>query len=304
MPQRKSSTTTTVPHCSSNKRFFHQHSLYNQLLLFGRVSPESVKLNSTRSDFLIRDHDDSFRAQRIEFSHTPQNTTITIKRSFPMLEDISKQDLFRWKEEFLQTAKLANWDDYTIYEVLKSSIDATYYSLIEDVNDASTLITRIFQEKYPTKHYLKYLNMLSNVRQDNFLTIKEYKEAIKSICARLRICMSWTEEQEGMKAEESFYHGLSQRTQLEMSRLNITTISGIYDIIKCTEDTLLEQTANDWHARAASGQKLRLEKHNLKVGKTCKLHGICKHTTEQCRVLNSEPKKHNSNTKDQSRNLA
>lgn len=122
--------------------------------------------------------------------------------------------------------------------------------------------------------------MLSNIRQDHFPTIQEYKETTKDICARLRFCMKQTEEKECSKAEESFYHGLSQRTQLEMSRLNITTIAGISGIIKCTDDTLFKQIAQERHTRATDEQNPRNEKYNTKIEKTCKLHYTCKQTTD------------------------
>ncbi|KAG0435127.1 hypothetical protein DMUE_4871 [Dictyocoela muelleri] len=43
------------------------------------------------------------------------------------------------------------------------------------------------------------------------------------------------------KAEEAFYTGLSNRTKVEMSKLNIKTIIGIYEIINCKEETLMVQ---------------------------------------------------------------
>ncbi|KAG0439908.1 hypothetical protein DMUE_2119 [Dictyocoela muelleri] len=78
-------------------------SIYNQLLIYGygRVSLKSAKLNSTKNDPFKRDHEDIYQPSRIEYAYTPSNTTITIKRSFRMLEDIQKQDLFRWRDEFL-----------------------------------------------------------------------------------------------------------------------------------------------------------------------------------------------------------
>lgn len=67
--------------------------------------------------------------------------------------------------------------------------------------------------------------MLLNVHQDNFLTIKEYRSVTENICARLKIYRNLSKYLEGMEIDKFFYFGLSQRTQLEMSRLNITTIT-------------------------------------------------------------------------------
>ncbi|KAG0437256.1 hypothetical protein DMUE_3798 [Dictyocoela muelleri] len=77
-----------APCNSLNKNDLIKHSLYNQLLLFGRISPETVKLNSTSRNFKGKVVDETFTSQKIKFMQTPPNTSITITRSFSMLEDI------------------------------------------------------------------------------------------------------------------------------------------------------------------------------------------------------------------------
>ncbi|KAG0434761.1 hypothetical protein DMUE_5039 [Dictyocoela muelleri] len=126
---RKQSSRMALSH-ELNKLQFTELSLYNQLLVFGRVFPETVKLNSTRNNIATEYKKETFMPQRIEFSHTPNNTSISIKRSFYLLEDIDRQDLFKWKNEFLKTAQLANWNEETALEVLKSSIDTQYFDIV------------------------------------------------------------------------------------------------------------------------------------------------------------------------------
>ncbi|KAG0439134.1 hypothetical protein DMUE_2644 [Dictyocoela muelleri] len=274
----------TAPSSIINKNHLNKYSLYNQLILFGRISPESVKLNSTSKDFEEFNEDEQYVPQRIEFVHTPHNTTISIKRSFSMLEDIQKQNLFKWKTEFEQTAKLAKWDNDTATEVLKSSIDARYFYLIENLTSVHEIMNVILRHKYPEDNYIKYLNMLSNTKQDDFMTIKEYKEYIGKVCERLGICMGWNSIQVSAKAEEAFYTGLSKRTKLDMSRLNIRTIVGIYEIINCTEETLKEQLSFDkiTHSKKTIRKTTREDNTN---SKRCSFHGVCNHKTSECRVL-------------------
>ncbi|KAG0441748.1 hypothetical protein DMUE_0823 [Dictyocoela muelleri] len=235
------SRKTSAPSHNLNKKTFKKHSLYNQLLSFGRISPESVKLNSTEKDFREENLENSYIPQKIEFTHTPLNTTISIKRTYSMLEDIQRQDLFRWRNEFMQTVKLTRWEEQTAVEVLKSSIGSKYYDLIEDFNTVNDIMIKISKKKKNFNHYLKYLNMLSNIKQDDFLTIKEYKDYIHKICIRLQTCMDWSDSQMENIAEEIFYNGISKRTQCVMSRLNVQSILEIYKMINCTEETLLEQ---------------------------------------------------------------
>ncbi|KAG0439966.1 hypothetical protein DMUE_2081 [Dictyocoela muelleri] len=90
---------------------FKQPSIYNQLLIYGRVLAEHVNLSSRSTS--KQKGQNEYVPQKVEFSITPDKTNITLKRSFAMLENIEKQGLFSWKYEFLQTAQLAGLDDQT-----------------------------------------------------------------------------------------------------------------------------------------------------------------------------------------------
>ncbi|KAG0442137.1 hypothetical protein DMUE_0507 [Dictyocoela muelleri] len=284
-PRGQALTSHSAPRSKLNKSDLTRHSFYNQLLLWGRISPESVKLNSTRKVIRVKTFDENYTPQKIEFTHTPPNTTISIRRSFSMLEDIQRQDLFKWKNEFIQTVKLAQWNEVTAVEVLRSAIDSQYFNLIDELDTIEKIMKKIFKTKYPESHYIRYLNMLANAKQDDFLTIKEYKEYINDICQRLMICMNWSEEQMNVKAEEAFYTGLSRRTQLEMSRLNVTTIKGIYDMINTTEETLLEQFNGSEVENKLSVYHRNKREEQANKGKRCSYHGLCNHDTAECREI-------------------
>ncbi|KAG0440838.1 hypothetical protein DMUE_1462 [Dictyocoela muelleri] len=142
----------------------------------------------------------------------------------------------------------------------------------------------ILRHKYPEDNYIKYLNMLSNTKQDDFMTIKEYKKYIGKVCERLGIRMGWSSIQVSAKVEEAFYTGLSKRTRRKMSRLNIRTIVGIYEIINCTEETLKEQLSFDkiTHSKKTIRKTTRGDNTN---SKRCSFRGVCNHKTSECRVL-------------------
>ncbi|KAG0420661.1 hypothetical protein EQH57_0064 [Dictyocoela roeselum] len=69
-----------------------------------------------------------------------------------------------------------------------------------------------------------------------------------------------------------------------MSRLNVTTIKGIYDMINTTEETLLEQlNENELENKNLT---YRINKREDQVDKEKMfLHGLCNHTTSECREL-------------------
>ncbi|KAG0438125.1 hypothetical protein DMUE_3283 [Dictyocoela muelleri] len=169
-----------------------------------------------------------FVPQRITFTITPPNTNIGIQRSFTMLESIEKQYLYKWKEEILQTASIASWDEPTTVGVVKASIASKYLHLIQHKMTLDEIWKAILEHKYPYSDNLKYLNKLANTQQNDFLTIKKYYNTIESICTRLGTCLGWNEDMRRIKCQEAFYNGLSKRCKLEMVRLNIKDCTSIY----------------------------------------------------------------------------
>ncbi|KAG0435021.1 hypothetical protein DMUE_4927 [Dictyocoela muelleri] len=106
----------------SNKNFNKRYSLYNQLILFGQPHQGHGTLSSKADN----KHSNHYKAQRVDFTLSPPETDLSLKRSFAMLDDIEQQDLFEWKSEFLSTAKIANWSEDTAATVLKSSINTNF----------------------------------------------------------------------------------------------------------------------------------------------------------------------------------
>lgn len=96
--------------------------------------------------------------------------------------------------------------------------------------------------------------MFAKTKPDDFMTIKGYKYKFGNICERPGVCMGRDDAQMNAKIEEAFYTGLSKRKKLEMSRLNIRIIIGIYKIIHCPEETLKKQ--------------INLDETNLKIKPT------------------------------------
>ncbi|KAG0435066.1 hypothetical protein DMUE_4906 [Dictyocoela muelleri] len=152
-----------------------------------------------------------------------------------MLESIEEQDLLTWKDEFLQTIKVAGWNEQTAIGVLRASISSKYIDMIQKHTNLNSILQEIFSKRYPPEKQLKYQNKLFTIYQDNYRTIKEYKQDIILTTNKLAICLGWTNEQMEMKIEEAFYSGLYIRTKLEMVRLNVQNTTAIYNLINTTE---------------------------------------------------------------------
>ncbi|KAG0420508.1 Transposon Tf2-6 polyprotein [Dictyocoela roeselum] len=281
----------------TNNKQFTRMSLYNQLLIYGRVHPGHIILSSRK--VISPEAEDNFTPQRIEFTINPKNTTISLKRSYAMLENIEKQDIFSWRDEFIQTAQLAGWSADTASEVLKSSVDTKYFHLIANLTSLEDMIQAIFKYKYPEKDHVKYLNQLSNVKQNNFIRISEFKDEIIKTTRKLSICLGWNSEMEELKIKEAFYYGLSKRTQLEMTRLNVQDIDTMYQLIDATESTLIEQSKDMQKEKSKTSEKeyKANKSKNEKKPNYCDYHNTNTHDRSNCRALRKIS--HNSTQKEQ-----
>lgn len=151
------------------------------------------------------------------------------------------------------------------------------------------------KEKYPQSDSISYYNRLNSLRQTDFVTIQQYQCEINYICVRFAICNEWNDELRTQKMQETFYNGLSRRTQLEMARLNVRNFAEMYSIINTTEITILEQL------KAPQGKNKHQEKYETKdrrenlrksertslTKKYCEYHKSNSHNTADCR---SKPK--------------
>ncbi|KAG0438774.1 hypothetical protein DMUE_2884 [Dictyocoela muelleri] len=144
-----------------------------------------------------------------------------------MLDNIERQDIFKWRNEFLQTAQIAGWTSESAGQVLISLISTEYFYLVSGLNDVEDVMKAIFRFKYPAKDHVKYLNQLSNIKRNNFLRIREFRDEIINTTNKLSVCLDWNNEMKKSKIKEAFYYGLSRRTQLEMICLNIHDIDSM-----------------------------------------------------------------------------
>lgn len=87
-----------------------------------------------------------------------------------------------------------------------------------------------------------------------------------------------------LKILESFYNGLSDRTELEMGRLNIHNINEMYQIIDATENTMIKQMNNLNQNKKAVREERRERKVKNKYSKLCEYHKLNSHNTNECRA--------------------
>ncbi|KAG0439766.1 hypothetical protein DMUE_2203 [Dictyocoela muelleri] len=118
------------------------------------------------------------------------------------------------------------------------------------------------------------MNILTNIKQNNFLHVKEYKKELEETIRKLSICLNWSADNEKIKKRDAFYFGLEKRTKLEMTRLNIQDIDSMYDIIEATEESLVQQYNDQLSTKKQLEKSRRQNGENFKRtdNKFCSYH--------------------------------
>ncbi|KAG0440246.1 hypothetical protein DMUE_1881 [Dictyocoela muelleri] len=131
----RTKTTDHISYRSFLINLVKQTSRYNFILINGCVPHESGIMSSlSKEEQQVETN--TYEPQRISFTITPSNTNISIQRSFSMLESIENQDIFKCKDEIIQTQQLALWNESTTVGVVKASVSTEYLHLI---HSATTL---------------------------------------------------------------------------------------------------------------------------------------------------------------------
>lgn len=111
-----------------------------------------------------------------------------------MLTSIEHQDVIAFKNTFIETAIICNWNEQTSNTVLVSLTATNLIYIYNNKETVSEKLEAIISKKYSINDALRYYNKLSNIKQNNFLTITEYKTAVDLATDKLSFCKNWNNE--------------------------------------------------------------------------------------------------------------
>lgn len=287
--------------------------LYHHLIMNGRAPDDHDILNSITNASSQHAQEtaktNDFRPQTANFTITPNNTTLTITRSLNLLTDIGKQDLFKYRADFNETAILCGWSEETKKDVLHAITSAELTPLYRGIETTNDKFYALLRRKYPPEDANSYYNKLNNIRQNDYATIELYHSDIKYICERLSICKDWNQNMCNQKIQEALFNGLTNRTKLEMSRLNIRNIEEMYNLINTTEKTMIEQMSTRKPQIKKEKSYRQVNQQNMPQitsrNKYCTFHHSKTHSTEECRMKDrSEEGKYGNKKQYESKSLA
>ena len=155
------------------------------------------------------------------------------------------------------------------------------------------IINELLKFRYNKISSYKYIERISNIKQEKYYLIETYLSEIKKLCNKLAVCNDWSQKETENKIEEYFLKQLNDTTKFEIQKLNIYKTSDIINMIQRIEEFGINSLTKTMEESISYTEKpnqpniYEQKQTNPEKGKKfCKIHKWCKHTTEECRNSN------------------
>lgn len=224
----------------------------------------------------------------IEFTYTIGTTNIQAKRKiFPLTEDRVHRESINWANEFKISTKLAKWSDEDALQVILSLIPVNLVQSVIVEKDLDATLDKLKQLTIGKYSLTTLINNLKNIFQINYLSIREYLEAIMELINKLAIINKYSKRELENKILESFYAGLHAETLLEIRKAKCVTVQEIMDFIQGQEEILISNASNTSPSTPTFNEKTKstLPKNSNIV--YCSYHKTTTHNSKDCNKLKS-----------------
>ncbi|KAG0420246.1 hypothetical protein EQH57_0236, partial [Dictyocoela roeselum] len=238
------------------------------------------------------------------FEYKNDITGLKMLHKINVLESTENQDVFQWVIAFKEISKLCNWNDAAQLDVLKHIINVGILYETGIPTDPKAHLKTLLKLKYNPETAYKYSEYLSNIKQEDYITIIKYASEIESYCKKLGLCLDWSDNLIEQKVQEVFFNGLHPYTKLELSKYAKTDYRSVYNSIVSTENIIIEtlqkqripisKNANKNENKENRYQQSKFANRD-KNKKYCSYHRTRSHSDDECRANKKYNKENNDN---------
>ncbi len=143
-----------------------------------------------------------------------QGTGIKLKKELYKLDNVAKQNVIKWCEEFRQIANSANWTNETSVSLLKEIVPDNIRQELTLLTTVESCLTRILKIVYPMKLAEIYLRKAKAIKQRDYYFIENYLKALKRELRKYFISAQLSEEVQKNKMSEIFFENLEVETKM------------------------------------------------------------------------------------------
>eukprot|EP00477_Mikrocytos_mackini_P000723 GAHX01000774.1.p1 GENE.GAHX01000774.1~~GAHX01000774.1.p1 ORF type:complete len:852 (+),score=96.50 GAHX01000774.1:49-2556(+) len=268
------------------------------------------------------DFDPGFEPEHSEYNLSIHGGAMVTRRKIYHLQDLESQDLVAFYRNFATLRAEAKWTDEEANEVLHSITSLEYLCLYDACISTDQRLEAILKAKYNHTRTSLCFSELSNIKQNTFTTIKDYKEALEITVSKIAFCRDMNDSEKLNLIEQKFIEGLGQATLFRTREKHLYQMTEIYDhihrmeedmiqhaILKAQESLVEETTVENWkrkhnrhaakhshpsnysgnYSRPQHSSSRQAPRHNSYVNrnaqtrdKWCDFHQSSGHSNDQC----------------------
>lgn len=214
------------------------------------VGPKPDMLNSTRSS----GSEKLFNYSRsISFDYVIPCTDQTTKLNLPIIEDLDSQDAFQRTKIFRDIAETMSWDAKTQRNILNVCVSLHIRESVAE-SPSTKFLEKLERSSTENESIVTLERKLKNIKQRNFYTIQEYKNAITETVSRISLCSTLSSNRKQYRIEETFLANLDIRTINRMMKCDKKSMNDIIICITQIENNIFENLNNRQEHYAYEGK--------------------------------------------------
>eukprot|EP00477_Mikrocytos_mackini_P002447 GAHX01002736.1.p1 GENE.GAHX01002736.1~~GAHX01002736.1.p1 ORF type:complete len:1367 (-),score=220.68 GAHX01002736.1:80-4180(-) len=286
-----SSNRNITPSSTDEPRRYHAHFRDSEK----HTPPQAQHTLPKRSPSIdaLQDHDPNFRTSMQVFTSELPNTKLKISHEIPKLEDIHKQDIIAWVQNFVAVISANKWDEETSKAILNSLVTPSILGYIDPSKPKDEILKALLHIKSPATDAAKYSWKLKGVHQNQYNSIQEYVNIIAYYNTRLSLCLGLCDQENDKALIQAFLNGLSYDTQRQVTLLGLVNAQDIYHRI-CEVEHLIETQSQksgnkEYHTRYIK-DKYNSSRQYGNGNQYCSYHKSRGHSTADCRARTQNPR--------------
>ncbi|KAG0442645.1 hypothetical protein DMUE_0113 [Dictyocoela muelleri] len=172
----------------SNKKVFRHMSILLNFISLSVFPQGFLSLNSERHknaperytqhcDKGLRDNhaENAVISKDITFMYTLSGSDDELPFRMTRLYDLESQNLETWILNLRNIAGKMKWNDEVVLHVLEELVDDDYHHIMADKKVIETKLQSLINAKYPRTDTFIYLKKIENIKQENYVLIKDYQ---------------------------------------------------------------------------------------------------------------------------------
>ncbi|KAF9760824.1 Transposon Tf2-6 polyprotein [Nosema granulosis] len=289
-----------------NKKLITKNML-ETYFMYGYVILSSNDKNPEKKN--ERKDNEEFNKKTVKFKLIIEGLEEELYQEIRVIEDIRHIDIIKWCKDFEDLLGLNKWNKQIQLAVLRQIVKDE--EILKDglKDNWKDIKEQLIQKVFPPEEERLYKKKLFNIQQTEYISIKDYYDAIKENIKILKTMTKMKDNDAKSLEIEAFYNGLGKYTygriieqEFQGSDDVFEYLKGIELKVKARSAEMKESPSTNHFGKTHNNMRTQYQNNVRQGQKYCKLHKECSHTTEECRTYDKDYYKKNNDSKAQEHN--